>query len=330
MKAIICTNYGKPDVLQIQELAKPKPKANEILIKIHASSITTADSMMRSGTPFYGRLFIGLMKPKFPITGTGFSGEIESIGSAVSLFKVGDLVFGESILGDGTNAEYVCVAESGIVAVKPGNLSHEEAAPLCDGAMTSLNFLKTIAAIKSGQKVLINGASGSLGTAAIQLAKYFGAEVTAVCSAKNDDLVKSLGADFVIDYEQVTFTELAKQYDIIYDTLGNLSYSRCKKVLLPEGDYLSPVLSMALLLQMLCSSLFGKKKAKFSATGLLSVQQLRLLLDDLLQIIGEGKLTSVVSRSYCMDDIVEAHSYIDMGHKQANIVLVIKASSTNV
>jgi len=323
MKAIICSHYGKPDVLQIQELVKPEPKVNEILIKIQASSITTADSMMRSGTPFYGRLFIGLMKPKFPITGTGFSGEIESIGSAVSLFKVGDLVFGESILGKGTNAEYVCVAESGIVAIKPDNLSHEEATPLCDGAMTSLNFLKTIGGIKSGQKVLINGASGSLGTAAIQLAKYFGAEVTAVCSAKNDDLVKSLGADYVIDYKKDDFTKLAKQYDIIYDTLGNLSFSRCKKVLLPEGIYLSPVLSMPLLLQVLCSSLFGKKKAQFSATGLLPVEQLRLLLAELLQIISEGKLTSVISRRYCMQQIADAHSYIDTGHKQANIVLTM-------
>jgi len=324
MKAIICTQYGAPSVLKIQEEDKPKPKNNEILIKIYASSITTADTMMRAGKPFYGRLFIGLMKPKFPITGTGFSGEVEEVGSQVSLFKVGDLVFGESILGSGTNAEYVCVPELGVVEIKPDNLSHDEAATLCDGALTSLNFLKLIGGIKSGQKVLINGASGSLGTVGIQIAKYYGAEVTAVCSERNEDLVKSLGVDYVIDYEKFNFTELVKQYDIIYDTIGNQSFCCCKRVLLAEGIYLSPVLSLPLLLQMLYSSLFGKKKAKFSATGLLPTDKLCSLLAELLSIISEGKLKPVISRRYGMYQIEEAHSYVDTGHKQANIVLVIK------
>jgi len=324
MKAIICTKYGAPDVLQIQDVPKSKPKDNEILIKIYASSITRADSMMRTGKPVFGRLFMGLIKPKFPITGTGFSGEVEEIGSAVSLFKVGDLVFGESVLGVGTNAEYLSVPELGIVEIKPSNISHEEAAPLCDGALTSLNFLKLVGGIKSGDKVLINGASGSLGTAAIQIAKYFGAEVTAVCSAKNEFLVKSLGADYVIDYEEFNFTELVKQYDIIYDTLGKRSFFSCKKVLLSDGVYLSPVLSFALLLQMLFSSFFGKKKAKFSATGLLPTEQLCSLLDELLPIISVGKLKPVISRHYRMQQIKEAHAYIDTGHKQANIVLLLK------
>lgn len=322
MKAIICDQYGSPNVLKISEVKKPKPKNNEILIKIDASSITTADTMMRSGKPFYGRLFIGLMRPKYSITGTGFSGEVEAIGSEVSLFKVGDLVFGESILGSGTNAGYVCIPELGVVERKPDNLSHDEAAPLCDGALTSLNFLKLVGDIERGQKVLINGASGSLGTAAIQIAKYYGGEVTAVCSAKNEGLVKSLGADYVIDYKKTKFTEAVKQYDIIYDTIGNQSFCCCKRVLLPEGVYLSPVLSLPLLLQMLYSSLFGKKKAKFSATGILPVKQLSFLLAELVSIISEGKLKPVISRRYGMHQIKEAHSYIDTGHKQANIVLV--------
>lgn len=182
MKAITCTKYGSPDVLKLIEIDRPTPQANEILIKVHASSVTAADSMIRKGTPYFGRLFLGLFKPKIPITGTGFAGTVAGIGSSVKEFKFDDQVFGESIFASGSNAEYLCVAENGVVAIKPKNMSFEQASTLCDGALTSFNFLKEIAQVKNGQNVLINGASGSLGTAAIQLAKYFGAHVTAICS----------------------------------------------------------------------------------------------------------------------------------------------------
>ncbi len=321
MKAIICTKYGAPDVLQLQEVEKPIPKENEILIKVHASSVTTADTMIRIGKPYFGRLFMGLSKPKTKITGTGFSGEVQAVGENVTLFEKGDTVFGESLFGDGTNAEFICVAEDGILVSKPNNLKDEEAAPMCDGALTSMNFIKNLANLKKGQKILINGASGSLGTAAIQLAKHFEAEVTAVCSLANFELVKSLGADFAIDYTQEDFTKNEQQYDVIYDTVGKTSLTKCCNSLTSSGIFMSPVLSIPLLFQMLISSLFGKKKAKFSATGILPVKKLNEMLIELKEIIILGRLNSVIDKTYSLNQVVEAHSYISQGHKKGNVVI---------
>ncbi|MCG2589903.1 NAD(P)-dependent alcohol dehydrogenase [Rhodohalobacter sulfatireducens] len=199
MKAMITTSYGSPDVFKLENVAKPVPTPNQMLIKIHASSVTKADTMMRTGKPFIGRLFTGLRKPKHSIWGTGFAGVVEAIGSEVTQFKVGHQVFGESLDTMGTYAEYIAISENGIVAHLPENLSFEEAAGMCDGGITSLNFLVNLGKIKSGQNVLINGASGSLGTAAIQIVKHFGAAVTGVCSSRNINMVKKLGADHVID-----------------------------------------------------------------------------------------------------------------------------------
>lgn len=321
MKAIVATKYGSPEVLQLKDVEKPTPKANEVLVRIHASSVTAADTMMRRGTPFYGRLFIGLLKPNNPITGTGFAGVVEAVGKDVTHFTEGDAVFGESVLGAGTNAEYVCVAENGIIIGKPANISFEEAASICDGPLTSLNFLKNIAAIQPGQKVLINGASGSLGTAAVQLAKYFEAEVTGVCSANNVELVKSLGADHVIDYTKQDFTKSLGQFDIIYDTVGKSSFSKAKKALTSNGVYISPVLSVSLLFQMMWTSIIGKKKARFSATGILPVPALRDFLYELRAMICAGYLKSIVDKQYMLEQIAEAHAYVDHGHKRGNVVL---------
>jgi NADPH:quinone reductase-like Zn-dependent oxidoreductase len=224
MKAIVCTKYGSPDVLELKEVEKPTPKDNEVLVKIYASSATAADCMMRQGTPFYGRLFLGLRKPHPSITGTGFAGVIEAVGKAVKRFQVGDSVFGETGMGFSTNAEYVCLPEDGVLSTLPNNLTYEEAAPICDGALTSFSFLKDIGEIQSGQSVLINGASGSLGSAAVQIAKSFGADVTGVCSTTNLELVKSLGADKVIDYTSEDFTQTRQTYDIIFDTVGKSSF----------------------------------------------------------------------------------------------------------
>ena len=321
MKAIICTKYGSPDVLQLEEVEKPIPKDNEVLIKVHASSVTKADTMMRRGTPFYGRIFIGLTKPKNPITGTGFAGIIENTGKAVMHLKKGDAVFGETGVGFSTNAEYVCVSEKALITAKPENISFEEAAPICDGVLTSWCFLKDIGKIQSGQSILVNGASGSLGTAAVQIAKYSGAEVTGVCSSANAELVKSLGADKVIDYTKEDFTKADQKYDIIFDSIGKSSFSQCKNALKENGVYLSPVLKFSLLLQMMRTSKFGKKKAKFSATGLRPVPELHAFLEELKEIIVSGKIKIVIDKKYKLEQTADAHRYIDAGHKRGNVVI---------
>lgn len=326
MKASICTRYGSADVLERQDIDKPQPKENEVLIKIIASNTTAADSMMRQGKPFYGRLFLGLTKPKFSITGTGFAGTVETLGTDVNLFTLGDEVFGESILGSGTNAEYVCVAEDALIMAKPENLSFSQASTLCDGALTSINMLQNLGKIKAGDKVLINGASGSLGSTGIQISKQLGAHVTAVCSATNFDMVTALGADDVIDYHQQDFTLAENRYDIIYDSVGKRNYSDCKKALNKNGRYVSPVLGLPLLADMLWTAINNKvssgKTAHFAPTGLLPPAELKVLLRLLIPMITTNNLTPVIDRSYSLEDISAAHRYVDTGRKKGNVVIV--------
>lgn len=323
MKAVVCTAYGQPEVLQVQDAAIPIPKDDELLVRVHASSITTADSMMRTGNPRYVRLFLGLSKPKHPITGTGFAGTIAAAGKAVQNFEIGDAVYGETTVSFGTNAEYVCVPANGIVRSLPAHLSFEAAAVMCDGPVTSLNFLKNLAGIQPGQKLLINGASGSLGVAAIQIAKYMGAEVTAVCSAANAELVQSLGADYVIDYTTTDFTQAGKLYDVVYDTVGKSSFAACRQVLTPTGIYMCPVLSMTILGQMMMNRLRGGKQVKFDATGLKPAHTIKDMLRELEEMMANGEYNPVIQRRYVMDEITEAHSYIDTGRKRGNIVLTV-------
>ena len=323
MKAVKYTSYGSPDVLSIEELAKPTPKPNEILVKIYAASATRADTMMRKGNPYLGRLMLGLTKPKYPGLGTGFAGEIEAIGDEVSAFNIGDQVFGESVFGSGTNAEYVCVPEDGVIAKKPASLSYEEACSACDGPMTSLNFLRDVGHIKQGQRVLIIGASGSLGSAAVQIAKHLGAEVTAVCSNSNAVWVKSLGADRIIDYKTQDFTQENYQYDIIFDTVGKHSFCKSKNSLTSKGVYLSPVFGISNLLQMLWTSSMSQKKAKFSATGMRPVKELRAMLGELKALFESKKLQTVIDKRYSLDQTASAHAYIDKGHKKGNVVIVL-------
>ncbi len=323
MKAIIYTKYGSPEVLQVTELEKPVPNNNEVLIKIHAASVTAADTMMRKGSPYIGRLFLGMTKPKYPVIGTGFSGEIEAIGNEVTHFKIGDSVFGESIFGAGTSAEYLCAPEDGVLAIKPDNITYDEACSVCDGALTSLSFLKDVANIKKNQRVLIIGASGSLGSAAVQIAKNFDANVTAVCSGTNAIWVKDLGADEVIDYTVEDFTRINNTYDIIYDTVGKYSYLHCKGMLNKTGTYLSPVFGIVNLFQMLCTSIFSTKKAKFSATGMRSVPELRELLSELKAFLEERKIKMIIDKRYPLIEVSAAHTYVDKGHKKGNVVLTI-------
>ncbi|MFY0672683.1 MAG: NAD(P)-dependent alcohol dehydrogenase [Bacteroidia bacterium] len=322
MKAVVATRYGGPEVYKIAELPKPTPKPNEILVRVKAASATTADSMIRTGKPYFGRLFIGFRKPRKATPGTGFAGIIESLGAEVDAFKIGDRVFGETLFNFSSNAEYICVPANGVVLKMPQNLQFAEAASFCDGHLTSYNFLSNIVALKKGDKVLINGASGSLGVSAIQIAKYFGAEVTAVCSQRNIGLVESLGADHTINYQSQDFTQSNDKYDFIYDTIGKSSFKKTKAILKPNGKYLSPVLNFPLLVQMLLTSLKGGKKAIFEATGSNKPAKLKTMLKGVMDVYKTGKLKTVIDRQFPLEKIAEAHRYIDTGRKRGSIALI--------
>ncbi|MEL7121654.1 MAG: NAD(P)-dependent alcohol dehydrogenase [Bacteroidota bacterium] len=321
MKAMVATRYGSHEVLQLQFVDQPTPKADEVLVKVMTSAATTADAMMLTGKPYFTRLFIGFTKPKKAIPGTGFAGIVEAVGSEVAKFKAGDRVFGETAFNFSANAEYITISENAVVLPMPDALDFSEAANFCDGHLTSYNFLKEIAQLKEGQKALINGASGSLGTSAVQIAKYFGAHVTAVSSSKNAGLVKSLGADKIIDYKKEDFTQSDEQYDFVYDTIGKSSFQKCKRILKPEGVYLSPVLQLPLLLAMIKTSFSKGKKAKFEATGTNTKDKLRRMLTEVLEIYQTGKLKTVIDRQFPLEKLGEAHQYISTGRKRGNVVI---------
>jgi NADPH:quinone reductase-like Zn-dependent oxidoreductase len=321
MKAIVTTKYGAPDVLQYQEVDKPLPKKDEVLIKIHTASLTAADGMMRTGTPYFGRLFTGLTKPKNRIPGTGFAGEIIAVGKQVKRFHAGDRVFGENVDNFGTHAEYVCVAEEGVLLTIPDNIGFDDAAPLCDGALTAFSFLRDVANIQHGQRILIIGAAGGVGSSAVQLAKYFNADVTGVCGSANIELVKSLGADHIIDYSQDDFNNNGQLYDIIFDTVGKSSFCACKESLTKKGIYISTVLSLPLLFHTLLTSKNNGKRAKFSATGLRPKADLVLILEEIKNLIENGTIRSVIDKRYPLQKITEAHEYVGRGHKRGNVVI---------
>ena len=256
MKAITYKMYGAPEVLTLQDIEKPNPKPHEVLIKVHATTVTSADIMMRKGEPVIGRLYLGLKRPKRTVLGFEFAGEIVEIGQDVTLFKIGDKVFGGTTTL-GCYAEYVCVSEKDVITTMPDNISYKEAAPVTGSAVTVLNFLKGQAHIQPNQKVLINGASGGVGTYAVQIAKSFGAEVTAVCSTSNVNMVKSLGADNIIDYTKEDFTKNGVQYDIIFDTVNKSSLSACKNALTSNGVYMPTVFDFTHFFQMIWTSIVG-------------------------------------------------------------------------
>lgn len=321
MKAVVYKKYGSPDVLQLTELEKPTPQDNEILVKIVATSVTPMDDRMRGfrvPVAFWlpARLTLGFFGPKQPILGTELSGEVEAVGKEVKSYKVGDAVFGST--AKGTYVEYVTVPEEGMRALKPATLSFEEAAAVTFGPFTALRFLRDKGKIQRGQKVLINGASGGVGTFAVQLAKYYGAHVTGVCSTANIALVKSLGADQVIDYTQQDFTKSGQTYDIILDAVGKSSYGRCKKALSPDGVYLNTVPSLGLMLRMLWTARFGRKKAIFTLAS--PSKEDFLFLTGLFE---QGKLKTVIDRCYPLEQIAEAHRYVGKGHKKGNVIISI-------
>jgi NADPH:quinone reductase-like Zn-dependent oxidoreductase len=323
MKAIVYEKYGPPDVLQLKEVDNPIPKDNEVLIKIHATTVSTADCAMRRADPFMSRSATGLIRPKYPISGHELAGEIEAVGKDVKRFKEGDQVFAVAGLESGSYAEYICLHEDGALAIKPTNMTYEEAAAVPAGALTALPFLRDKGNIQNGQKVLIYGASGSIGTYAVQIAKYFGAEVTGLCSTSNLEMVKSLGADMVIDYTKEDFTKNGQTYDIIFDTVGKSSFSRCKNSLNQKGIYLNTVLSFSILLPMVWTSIIGSKKAILSLTGTRSPSEKGKDLVFLKELIEEGKMKTVIDRQYTLEQTAEAHKYVETGHKKGNVVITV-------
>jgi len=322
LKAWSVTRYGGPEQLAPVTRPLPAPEASEVLIRIRASAVTRADGMMRAGLPRFARPFLGCKRPRHDLSGTCLSGEVVAIGSAVSRFAVGDAVYGMAGLDFGGNASHIRLDENGVLMPKPDSLSHEEAAVMSDGMATSLNFLREVAGLRAGEKVLILGASGSLGTAAVQIAAAMGAEVTGTCSARNAGLVASLGAAHVIDYNAEDFTASGERYDVIYDTLGVSSFRRARRALTGTGRYVCPVLSGGLLVAALRSALFGKRKARFSATGMLKPEVQRALHSQLIELVEADKLAPVMDRTYPLDALIEAHRYMESGRKRGNVVVV--------
>lgn len=317
MKAIVYTQYGPPEVLHLKDVEKPRPKDNEILIKVKATAVNSADVRLRKADPFAVRFFFGLTKPKKNILGGVLSGEVEATGAAVKFFKVGDQVFGTTGMGFGAYADYKCLPESAVLALKPDNMTHEEAAVIPFGGNTALFFIKK-AHIQSGQNVLINGASGAVGTAAIQLAKYFGAKVTGVCSTSNIDLVKSLGADEVIDYTKADFTKNGKTYDVIFDTVDKISFSNSLRSLNKKGILILGASGLSGMLQGLWTSITSSKKI---IIGLISekVEDINFL-KGLIEI---GKMKAVIDKTYSLEQMAEAHAYVEKGHKKGNVAIIV-------
>jgi len=317
MKAIVYTQYGSPEVLQLKEVEKPLPKDNEILLSVKATAVNSGDWRLRKADPFGVRLFFGLMKPKINILGSVFSGEVESVGKDVTLFKIGDKVFGHTDMRFGAYAEYICLPENGTLALKPNSLTHPEAAVIPFGGTAALHFIKK-AAIQPGKRVLINGASGAVGSAAVQLAKYFGANVTGVCSTANIDLVKSLGADSVIDYTKEDFTKNNETYDLIFDTVNKISFSGSLKSLNKNGLLILSAAGMSEMLQGFWTSMTSSKKVM---TGVIS--HTAEDIGFLKKLIEMEKLKPVIDKTYPLEQVGDAHAYVEKGHKKGNVAISV-------
>ncbi|MDQ3047981.1 MAG: NAD(P)-dependent alcohol dehydrogenase [Bacteroidota bacterium] len=324
MKASVNTEYGSPDVLQIKDVAQPIPKENELLIRMRATTVNRTDCGFRKPEYLIVRLFAGLFKPKKHILGNEFAGVVESIGTSVKKFKKGDEVFGLSTYKFGTHAEYICIPETGSVAIKPANFSFAEAAAVNDGLMLGMNLIRKIN-FNNHPKILVNGATGSIGTACVQLAKHYGAEVTAVCKTERIELVKSLGAAHVIDYKKEDFTASGNLYDVVLDAVGKSSFFKCKKIMKPGGLYFSTelgYLSQNIFLALLTPLLPGKK-VKFPIPT--DSQKDILFFKELLEI---GFYKAVIDKTYAFEEIVEATRYVETGEKTGNVVITFGEEKT--
>jgi NADPH:quinone reductase-like Zn-dependent oxidoreductase len=324
MKAAVYERYGPPDVIELKDVAKPTPKDNEVLIKTHATTVTSGDWRARSlhmpaGFGLMGRLFFGVSKPRQPILGTELAGEIESVGKDVRKFKVGDKVFAFSGASMGCHAEYKCMPEDGAVALKPANLTYDEAGAISFGGTTALAFFRR-ANLQSGERVLVNGASGGVGTAAVQLATHSGAHVTGVCSTSNVELVRSLGATHVIDYTKEDFTKNGETYDVIVDTVGTAPFSRSKHSLKRGGRLLLVLGGLPDMLQIPWVSMTSRKKV-IAGPAAVRAEDLRFLAE----LAEAGAFKPVVDRRYPFEQIAEAHRYVDTGRKKGNVVITLGA-----
>jgi NADPH:quinone reductase-like Zn-dependent oxidoreductase len=319
MKAVVYDRYGPPEVLRLAEVERPVPTDEQVLVKVHATTVNRSDCGWRVAEPFFSRVFTGLLRPRRKILGSELAGEIEAVGASVSAFQVGDEVFG---MRSGSHAEYVCVREAGALAHKPAGMTFEEAAAVCDGGSIALACLRK-GGVREGQSVVVYGASGSIGTAAVQLARHFGAHVTAVCNTKNMELVRSLGADEVIDYTQEDFTKNGKTYDVIFDSVGKHSFRRCRRSLKPGGMFLETDLGFMwhVPLLILLTRWIGDKRLvlplpKYTKQNVLFLKEL----------IEAGKYRAVIDRTYPLEQVVEATRYVETGEKTGNVVLTVNGA----
>jgi NADPH:quinone reductase-like Zn-dependent oxidoreductase len=317
VRAVVYDRYGPPDVLRIEDVTRPIPNDHEVLVKIHAATVSRTDTGLRSAELFASRFITGLLRPKRRILGSDLAGEVEAIGAAVTEFKVGDRVFGINPWKFGTHAEFICMPASAALAHMPAGMPFDEAAAICDGAILALNALRP-AHLRHGQRILVYGASGSIGTAGLQLARYFGADVTAVCNTRNFELVKSLGADEVVDYTQEDFTKNGHLYDVIFDAVGNISFSRCRDSL-QRGGFFVATDHLHNLALALWTARIGDKHVLFPIPPKFTKQDVVFLKE----LIEAGKYRAVIDRRYPLEDVVEAHRYVETKQKTGNVVLTI-------
>ena len=321
MKAAVCTSYGPPDVAREADVDTPVPGPEQVLIRVHAATVTATDRAFRSGTPRFARLFSGLRRPKKSVLGAEFAGEVSAVGAAVTRHAVGDKVFGATDLGLGAHAQYVCVKQDGALAALPTGLSYAEAVTLVDG--TALVFLRDHARLHGGESILINGASGSVGAQAVQFARYFGADITAVCSGAGADLVARLGADRVIDYTRTDFTAEGRTYDVIFDVAGASSYGRCRRLLKPGGRYLTTVPSLAIMVQAPWTRVVGSRRAVIAFTGLRQAAAKAKDLALVKELAEAGRIVPVVDRTVPLTRIADAYRHLDRQGKRGTTVLAL-------
>ena len=324
MKAAVHTRYGPPEVARISEVEKPAAKDNEVLVKVHATTVNRTDCGLRAAEPFVNRFFTGLIRPRVTVLGNEFAGEVEAVGSGVTSFEVGDRVFGFNGSRFGAHAEYLAIPEDGSVATMPANVTFEEAAPSTEGSHYALSLIRK-AKIRSGQGVLVNGATGAIGSAAVQLLRRLGADVTAVCDTENVELVRGLGAGRVIDYTAEDFTKDEQTYDVVLDAVGKSSFGRCKRLLKPGGIYLSSDLGPLSLnpLLALTTPLFGGKKVMFPIP-----RDDREMVRYLKELLESGAFKPLIDRRYPLDQIVEAYRYVETGQKIGNVVISVEPSTS--
>jgi NADPH:quinone reductase-like Zn-dependent oxidoreductase len=317
MRAVVFDRYGPPDVLRLEDVERPVPGADELLVRVHASTVNRTDCGLRAAKPFITRFFTGLLRPKYRTPGMEFAGEVEAVGAAVTGFAVGDSVFG--VRGSGANAEFICIKQTGPVAHKPARLTFAEAAAVADGACSALSCLRS-ADLRPGRTLAVYGATGSIGTAAVQVARHFGAEVTAVVNAKNLGLARSLGADHVVDWEREDFTRRGLAYDVVFDSVGKLSFRRVRRALNPGGQYIAtdPGYLWNTPLVALATKWLGSRKARLGIARYLQ-PDVRLLQ----QLLEAGEYRPVIDRTYPLEDVIEATRYVESEQKTGNVVLTV-------